>query len=111
MEKRIPNFDEFINEFGPMHAPQRGSTNSNIKRISYPVEKIKVGDTLKAIRNGLTSIVEKKDKIEIVDIKTAKELGSYGNSLVFFVKVNDKLNVYGDPYIIDQSEMELVLGK
>lgn len=107
--KYVKLFEEFLNEFGHLYAPERGSGNANIKRVSYPVEKIKKGDKFTAIRDILG--IKKGDKFEVIDIKTAREVGSIGNSLVFFVKINGRLNAIGKPFDMDQSDIELAIGK
>lgn len=99
-----------LNEFGPLYAPQIGSVRTKGKLITYPVETIKIGDKFKAIRDGIR-FFSKGDSFEILDIKNAREMGSLRNSLVFFIKVNGKLNNKNVPFEIDESEIAFVLGR
>lgn len=90
-----------MKEMNPMQGPSRGSSKSNIKIVSYPMDTIKVGDTFTAKRDG-QMVFDKGDTIEITGIQPV----SIGRGNEFFVKKNGKS--LRDPVI---SDLELVLGE
>jgi hypothetical protein len=91
-----------MSEAGPMYAPKIGSTKTNLQIVSYPMDKIKVGQKFIAKRDG-DRLINKDDKIEITKI----EKGPY-RSLIFYGLKNGKLNAHGEPF--ELVDLELAIG-
>ncbi len=97
-----------LREFGeqqPLTAEPESPVGSG---TSGPYRK---GDTLTAVRNGLT-LVRKGDQVEIVDLRRGRLPGDTADKILVSIKINGKgMNRTDKPFNVSYSEIAKAAGK